>query len=471
MVFLLYQADIDEGGVSLMDFFFNPTGIALLGATANEKKGGFSILNNLMTGFSGRIYPVNTRYSEISGLPCYADINQVPDPVDMAIIFVPAPATPEIVQACADRGIPGVIIQSAGFAETGEKGKGLQNQLAEISRRTGIRIWGPNCMGLVDAVHKKVFSFVSHSIWDVGLLPGGISLIVQSGMLSAGFLMDMMTLDKMGVSKVCSIGNKVDVNECDILEYLLKDPDTTSIGLYLESIGHGRRFFETCRNAGKPIVLLQGGKSKNGARAAMSHTASMAGNSAILKGAMSQAGVVQADDFKQMMDLSHTLSLFPNENFHRSGRIAIATFSGGAGIVSTDFLDRHGLTLADLSEETHLRLKNIFPEWMPPANPVDLWPTIERNGVNKAYKLTVDAVCADPGVDAVFLHAFVGGPIWQLKLKPIVETAKKAGKPIFFWIIGNEKDAQQIQEEARRLKVPIFRELSRAVECMAAVFS
>ena len=454
-----------------MDFFFNPRGIALLGATANEIKGGFSILKNLMIGFSGNIYPVNPRYTEISGLPCYAAINQVPDPVDMAIIFVPAPAALEVVQACANRGIPGVIIQSAGFAETGEMGKVLQHRLVEISRRTGIRIWGPNCMGLVDAVHKKVFSFVSPTIWDVGLLPGGISLIVQSGMLSAGFLMDTMTRDKIGVSKVCSIGNKVDVNECDILEYLLEDPDTAVIGLYLESIDHGRLFFEICGNAGKPIVLLQGGKSENGARAARSHTAGMAGNSAIIKGAMTQAGVVQADDFKQMMDFSNTLSLFPNVPVHRPGRIAIATFSGGAGIVSSDFLDRHGLALADLSEKTHSLLKNIFPEWMPPSNPIDLWPAIERNGVDTAYGKTVEAVCADPGVDAVFLHAFVGGRIWRLNLKPIVETAKKAGKPIFFWMIGNEKDAQQVQKEAKQLEVPVFREVARAVECMAAVFS
>ncbi len=454
-----------------MDFFFNPAGIALLGATANEKKGGFSILKNLMTGFSGHIYPVNPRYTEINGLPCYANINQVPDPVDMAIIFVPAPVVPEVVQACADRGIPGVIIQSAGFAETGEKGKELQNQLAEISRRTGIRIWGPNCMGLVDVVHKNVFSFVTPSIWDEGLLSGNISLIVQSGMLSAGFLIDMMTRDKLGVSKACSIGNKMDVNECDILEYLLEDPDTAVVGLYLESIEEGRRFFEICKNATKPVVVLQGGKSEKGARAAMGHTASMACNSAIMKGALAQAGVVQADDFRQMIDFSRTLALFPNVPRRRPGRIAIATFSGGAGIVSSDLLDRHELALADLSRDTLKSLKGVFPEWMPPSNPIDLWPAIERNGVDKAYGQTVDAVCADPGVDAVFLHAFVGGLIWRMKLKPIVETAMKAGKPIFFWLIGNENNTRHFQEEARQLKVPVFRELSRAVECMAAVFS
>ena len=155
-----------------MDFFFNPKGIAVLGATVNENRGGFSLLKNLQYGFSGNIYPVNPRYSEIEGLPCFADISEVPDPLDMAIIFVPAPVTPDVVRACAKRGLPGVIIQSAGFSETGEKGRLLQDQLTEISRRTGIRIWGPNCMGLVDIVHKRVFSFISPSIWEGGLLPG-----------------------------------------------------------------------------------------------------------------------------------------------------------------------------------------------------------------------------------------------------------------------------------------------------------
>ncbi len=454
-----------------MDFFFNPRGIAVLGATPNEQKGGFSILKNLRSGFSGSIYPVNPRYAQIIGLPCFPAIDRVPDPVDLAIIFVPAAITPQLVAACAGRGLPGVIIQSAGFAETGENGALLQKQLMEISRRTGIRIWGPNCMGMVDGVHKNVFSFVTPTIWDEGLLPGNISLIVQSGMLSAGFLIDMMTRDKVGVSKVCSIGNKVDVNECHILEYLLKDPDTAVIGLYLESIKEGRRFLEICRNAHKPVVFLQGGKSENGARAAMSHTASMAGNTAVIKGALNQTGVVQANDFKQMIDLSNTLARYPNGRRHRPGRIGIATFSGGAGIVSSDFLDHQHLVLADLCEDTLKSLRTVFPQWMPPANPIDLWPAIERSGVNKTYGRTIAALCNDPGVDAVFMHAFVGGVIGRLKLAPIVEMAQKAHKPIFLWLIGSEKNTRNFEAEARNLNVPVFQELSRAVECMGAVFS
>ncbi len=453
-----------------MDFFFNPKGVAVLGATPKEKRGGFSILKNLISGFLGNIYPVNPRYSEIGGLPCFATIDQVPDPVDMAIGFVPAAITPDMVLACAERGLKGVIIESAGFAETGEKGKRLQNRLADISRQTGIRIWGPNCMGLVDAVHRRVFSFVSPSIWDQGLLPGNISLIVQSGMLSAGFLIDSMTRDKLGVSKVCSIGNKVDVNECDILAYLLKDPDTEVVGLYLESIEDGRRFLEICRNAEKPIVLLQGGKTDNGSRAAMSHTASMAGNSAIIRGAMRQAGVHQADDFKQMMDLGRTLALYPQKDHGARGRIAIATFSGGAGIVSSDFLDRIGLPLARLSSKTLESIGSVFPEWMPVNNPVDLWPAVERVGVDEAYGKAIAALCHDPGVDAVFAHAFAGGLIWHLNLQPIVQQARAAGKPILFWLIGSDGAARDFEKQARDLKVPVFRELSRAAECLAAIF-
>ena len=191
-----------------MDFFFNPKGIAVLGATVDENRGGFFPIEEPPVRFFRKHIPGESRYSEIEGLPCFADISEVPDPLDMAIIFVPAPVTPDVVRACAKRGLPGVIIQSAGFSETGEKGRRLQDQLTEISRRTGIRIWGPNCMGLVDIVHKRVFSFISPSIWEGGLLPGNISLIVQSGMLSAGFLIDTMTRDKLGISKVCSIGNK-----------------------------------------------------------------------------------------------------------------------------------------------------------------------------------------------------------------------------------------------------------------------
>ncbi len=455
----------------MMDFFFKPNGVALVGATANPNKGAFSIWHNLKTGYGGPIYPVNPRYAELDGQPCYSSIRDVPDPVELVIVFVPAPLVLPVIQDCANRAIPGVIIESAGFAETGAAGKAMQDELSRIARETGLRIWGPNCMGVVDAVSRHVFSFVSPAIWDDGLPPGGVSLVVQSGMLSAGFLIDLMSHGVMGVSKVCSIGNKVDVDECDLLEYLVKDNDTRAIGLYSESIKDGRRFLKACRDSRKPIVLLQGGKSEKGAAAAMSHTASLSGNGAILKGAMDQAGVVTASDFHSMMDLARSLAIYSEPLDRKKGRVAVITFSGAAGIVSTDFLEKYGLEPADLSEKTLNRLKGVYPEWMPPANPIDLWPAIERSGVERAYGESIRAVCADPGVDAILFHIFVGGTALTFDLQPAMEIFQKAGKPAFFWVLGRKEPAEAFQKAARDLGVPVFRELSRAVECMAAVLS
>ena len=454
-----------------MDFFFKPKGIALIGASGNPNKGGFSILYNLIKGFKGPIYPVNPRYEEIEGLKCYRSVSDVPDPVDLAIVFVPAEATMVAVRDCAARGIPGVMIQSAGFAESGDRqGNQMQEELKRIREDSGMRLWGPNCMGLVDAVNGQVFSFVAPSIWEEGLTTGKVSLIVQSGMLSAGFLIDLMTHGTMGISKACSIGNKVDVDECDLMQYLIDDPDTNTICLYLESIKDGPRFLELCRGSDKPIVVLKGGKSQQGAKAALSHTASMAGNHSVVSAALSQAGVTEADGFRQLMDLGRTLSMYPEVNSQTRGRVAVLTFSGAAGIVSSDFIENQELQLSELSESTLGVLREIFPEWMPVSNPVDLWPAIERNGAEVAWQKAFEAVSNDPNVDAIFFHVFVGGFSGQTDISPLVDIARAAGKPVFGWLLGKRPEAREFMIHANQINVPVFKEIGRAVECMSAVF-
>jgi acetate---CoA ligase (ADP-forming) len=453
-----------------MDFFFNPRGIALIGATPNPQKGGHAILRNLRIGFKGGIYPVNPSYAEIEGMSCYPSIIEVPDPVDLGIIFVPAPIVPQVVQECARRQIPGVMIESGGFAETGKAGFVLQEAIKSITKESGIRVWGPNCMGLVDTVKGYIFSFTTPTIWDYGLKQGKVSMIVQSGMLSGAFLIDIMTHGVTGVSKVCSIGNKVDVNECDILEYLISDNQTESICLYLESIDDGRRLFRLCNNTSKPVVLLKGGKSKKGASAAMSHTASLSVNDAILRGAMAQAGVFEASGFRHMIDLGRTLARYPASATKTTGKIAVLTYSGGAGIVSSDFIDSVGLELAEFSRTTFHQLKTITPEWMPLSNPVDLWPAVERNGARKAFGTAMRAVCSDPGVDGVLFHAFSGGFALSPDMAEIIRISRSSGKPLFCWLIGEREAARDFQERAQDLGVPVYRDLKRAVECMAAVF-
>ena len=453
-----------------MDFFFEPRGVAVIGATPNPLKGGNAILKNLLLGYRGGIYPVNPRYAEIEGLPCYPSVSAVPDPVDLAIVFVPAPLVPAAVEECAAKGVPGVMVESGGFAETGPEGAKLQTALAGIVARRGIRIWGPNCMGLVDVIHSHIFSFMYPRAQQQGFIPGTVSLVVQSGMLSAGFLVDLMSNATMGVSKVCSVGNKVDVNECDLLEYILDDPDTQVIGLYLESLPDGRRFMDLCRKSGKPIIVLKGGKSRRGAEAAMSHTASLAGNRRIISGALAQAGVIEANDFKQMMDLCRSFAM-TEPPAERKDRVAILTFSGGAGIVSTDFVEEHGLSLADLSEATRTALRELFPAWMPVADPIDLWPALENHiGAGVAvYSRALEAVLADPGVDAVFLHTFADHSRVRLDLADLARRIRTSGKPVFVWQIGRRDHAFAFQKEALSLGIPVFAEIGRAAECLAAV--
>jgi acyl-CoA synthetase (NDP forming) len=453
----------------MMDCFFDPKGVALIGATSKPRKGGYRILKNLMTGFQGKVYPVNPAYKEIEGLTCYRSVLDVPGPVDLAIVFLPAPAVPQAVRECAARGIRGVIIQSAGFAETGDEGKALQEELKRIGRETGVRLWGPNCMGLVDGVRRHVFSFVMENIWDHGFTAGNVSLIVQSGFLAAGFLVDVMSHGTMGISKACSIGNKVDVDECDLLEYMITDPQTAAIGLYLESISDGRRFMDLCRASGKPIVVLKGGTTAAGAKAALSHTASLAGHGALVRGALAQAGVVEAHDFYQMMDMCRALAKFPNLPEKRRSRVAIVTGSGGAGIIASDLVEQMGLELADLSPATRDALSALYPEWMPVANPVDLYPAIERRGP-RAYLEALRAVCADPNVDAVLFHIVAVGFLTEA-FSPLAKVVHNAGKPAFGWLMGLRDVVTNMQKEAAEQGIPVFRELSRTVECLAVVLN
>ncbi|MGZ3592555.1 MAG: acetate--CoA ligase family protein [Syntrophales bacterium] len=455
-----------------MNFFFNPEGVAVVGATPNPRKGGYAIFKNLVIGYKGNIYPVNPSHKEIEGISCYPTVSAVPGHVDLAIVFVPAKLVPAAIEDCAAKGVQGVMIESGGFAETGHDGTLLQQSLREIAKRTGIRLWGPNCMGLVDAVGGRIFSFMDPRSLQQGLLiPGKVSLVVQSGLLSAGFLVDVMSHRIMGISKVCSIGNKIDVNECDLLSYLIQDTNTEVIGHYLESFSDGRRFTELCRKSTKPIVVLHGGKSGKGAEAAMSHTASMAGNHKIISGALAQAGVTEAIDFHQMMDLCRSLSARPRP-LGRHGRIAVLTFSGGSGIVASDFIEEYGLTVAELSPDTKDALGRLFPDWMPVGNPIDLWPAIEKHaGTNvDVYSAALSAVLSDPVVDAVFLHAFAGHFQLVISVTDIAEQASTAGKPVFVWLLGRQEDALRFNAEALSYGIPVFHEISRAVECLAAVF-
>ncbi len=448
-----------------MDIFFNPRSIAVAGASQKAKLGNH-VVNNLKTGFKGDIYPINPNYERIEGLPCFPSIDAVPGHVDLVIILVPAVAIPAILESCAIKGAKRVIIESAGFDESGQEGKSLQKQCNQIAQKNNIRLWGPNCMGLVDIQNEKFFTFMHPRVRAEGFLPGHISLIVQSGMMSAIFLVELARRG-IGIAKACSIGNRSDINECDLLEYLESDPDTRVIALYLESMPNGRRFAQLVRQSTKPIVLLKGGQSHAGAIAAMSHTSSLSGNSRLSQSVLTGQGVVMADSIYQMADMANALVNIPQMD--PACRIAIITLSGGAGILACDALERCGLPVADLCEKTKKELQQIFPPWMSPANPIDLFPAIAMRGRMVAFMGAINAVMKDKTIDVLIIHVVVGLEDSTIDLMELKQMANKYNKIIIFWLMGVKKGKEKFAQDARLSGFILFPDVTEIAQCLKAI--
>jgi acyl-CoA synthetase (NDP forming) len=451
-----------------MDGFFNPGSIAFVGAT--KRNIGYFVIKNLLDGFKGQIYLVNPNYKEIEGLTCFPSLEAIPHPVDLAIVLVPAPTIPVVLEACARKGVGRVIIESAGFAETGDDGLRLQEQCVAIAKGAGIRIWGPNCMGIVDLHRQHFFTFMHPGVREEGLISGRISLIVQSGMMSAIFLAELARRS-IGIAKACSIGNRADVDECDLLEYLMKDPDTDVIALYLESIPRGRRFAQLAEASPKPIVLLKGGESRAGALAAKSHTYSLSGNSRLLNSVLEMSGVTLARGVYHMMDLANGLTMIPSIN--PAVRTAILTLSGGAGILACDALERRGLPVAALSTETKKAVAEVFPSWMPVSNPIDLFPAVGLHGRDVAFDRTISAVMKDPDIDVLLMHFVAGLDGNQPDLDGLKNMADRYGKVAIFWLMGRRQGSNRFRQEARALGIPVHEDASIIADCLwaAARFS
>ena len=456
-----------EGHAS-MDFFFNPRGIAVIGASDNQAKGGFHLFRNTLHSYRGDVFPVNARLSSILDRPCYPDVSSIPTDFDLALFFVPAPSLPRTIEECAAKKVKGIVIESAGFAEVGPKGRRLQEQCVSLARRHGIRLWGPNCMGLLDAHSGHVFSFMYTDAWKKLLKPGDVSMIVQSGMLSAGFLMMILERGGLNISKMCSIGNKCDVHETELLEYFINDPTSEAIGLYAESIAEPRRFIRLASDTDKPIVLLKGGRSPGGARAAMSHTASMASDHAIMRSAIRQSGIIEATDMNELMDLLRGFSTSRSCRIHHDAGTAVITFSGGGGIVTSDLLHDAGLSLAELRPETLKSLKAVYPPWMDPSNPADIWPAIEYSGVQKVYTEVSEAIMHDPAVDSVVVHIFTNMAD-RAMFSDMARLKNELGKPVVAWLAGMGDGMRSFRSELEELGIPAYDEMHRCVSVLAAI--
>jgi len=366
------------------DYFFEPKSVAIIGASHIPGKIGYAIMENFIKGgYRGIIYPINPNISSIFNLLVYPSIKKVPEEVDLALIAVPAAIVPKVLKECIEKKVKGVIIISSGFSEIGSEGKKLEENLKKIIKGK-TRVIGPNCIGVLDTTTKNDTLFLSQRRLKRPK-EGNIAFISQSGAVGSTIL-DWLSEEGIGISKFVSYGNAMDVNETDLLEYFANDEKTKVIVVYLEGIrSEGKKFIEVAKKVTKkkPVIILKAGKTEKGMKAVVSHTGSLAGSSRIYSGVFKQTGIIEANDWEELIDFTKAFSMQP---LPKDNKLLIITDGGGFGVLATDESERQGLQLEELPEKLKKSLKKELPNYVSFHNPLDLTgdATAER------YKLSLE---------------------------------------------------------------------------------
>ncbi|HDH06865.1 MAG TPA: CoA-binding protein [Thermoproteales archaeon] len=468
---------------NVIDLFFNPKAIAVIGASREEEKPGHVILRNLLLNkekgvLKSEVYPVNPKAKEILGVKCYPSVKDIPGIVDSAVIVVPARIVPAVMEDCGQKGVKAVTIISAGFSEIGNVE--LEKKVLEIARKYGIRIIGPNCLGIFDAYtgidtiflpYYKVLRDGRKLLSAPRPKPGYISMISQSGALGNAAL-DYMSGENIGINKFVSYGNKIDVDECDLIEYFSTDGKTRAVIMYLENIKRGRKFISVAEKASLkiPIVALKAGRTKAGAKAAASHTAALAGVDEIYEAAFEKCGVIRAYDMEEFFDFGKALAYQPPAG---GDKIAVLTDGGGAGVMAADEIELQGMKVAEFSKTTkekfkELKEKNVIPYFASTENPVD----ITGSATTEMYDVSLRLLLEDPQVDGVVLialHHIPGIPSLEDFVEKLSSTIKSYSKPVTVCVIGGSEAANYIREEFDKRFIPSYPSPERAVRSMRAL--
>lgn len=443
----------------MSDPFFKPAGVAVIGASRNPHKLGYGVVRNLKEHrYVGPVYPVNRSAADILGYACYAAVGEVPDPVDLAIIIVPAEAVPGVIGECGRRGIGHCIIISGGFSETGPDGKTLEEQLVAKARKWDLRLIGPNCIGTIDTHTPVNTTFVTGMPEQ-----GEIGFCSQSGAMVASVI-DWARGAGVGFSRIVSLGNQADVNETEMLRALDEDRHTRVITAYIEGVSDGQAFMDTAREAAlrKPVVALKGGRGASGARAVASHTGALAGSTEACRAAFERCGVQQATTMEEMFDWARALAWQP---LPAGRRVAVLTNAGGPAILAVDALEQSGLELAPLTDDTRAYLQSRLPAEASVNNPVDV---LAGSGPG-TYAVALDALLTDPTVDAV---AVIQAPQdWFLPAslaEVIGEVAGVHQKPVIASIMG-KASAEEALTILHKRKIPNLAFPERVASVLAAM--
>jgi len=441
--------------------FFQPSSMAVIGASRSPGKGGNIILRNLQkAGFKGALYPINPTVKEILGLPSYARVSDVPGKVETAMVVIPKTAVPDALEDCAAKGVTNIILSTGGYSDAGEEGAREQKTIIEMARRAGIRIMGPNSIGTLNPS-----AGMSTSI--VGLDPirkGGVSIIGQSGVFSSGWARWIADTKPFGLAKVACIGNKGDVNESDLLEYLTGDSATRTVGMYLEGVVEGKRFIRAAAAAckAKPVVVMKAGRSEAGAAAVASHTGSLAGSDAVFDAVCRRTGLVRTQNSEAFFD---ALAAFEKLPLPRGNRMGALSITGMGCVAATDAVEECGIDLPALQPDTLRKLREVMPVWAPVRNPIDIWSAIEQHGSKKATSHIARCLMEQPDVDALLI-TFVLMPESMFDIPEAFADIfrRHPHKPVFAsYYGGTAREIAHIHEGFAALGVPCYPTPERAI--------
>ncbi len=428
-----------------MEKLFNPQSIAIIGTSRHKEKLGYQILDVLVrNGYKGQIYPVNPETSEIMNLQCFPEVAAITEKIDLAVIIVPAPMVPKVLKECISKNIEYAVIISAGFAELGEEGRLLQNEIKNLIKASPIRVVGPNCLGIFNTSANFDATFAAPQ-----LAKGNVAAVFQSGALGVAFL-DWAEKYHFGFSKFVSLGNKVDIEESELIEYLADDPDTKIIALYLEEITDPQKFLKACRKATekKPVIILKGGTTNLGAKAAFSHTASMIKSSHTTQAIFSQANLIVAPTIEAMLNIIQVLSSEPQII---SKRMLIVTNAGGPGILATDMASKLGMELPAIDEKSAVQLRIVLPKVASIHNPLDMAGEAKAKDYEAVLKYAIER-------DEFSSILVLLTPQTATEVKETAEilaSLSKYPKPIIASFLGDKAVAEAINI-FQEYKVPHF---------------
>jgi acetyltransferase len=422
-----------------------PRSIAVIGASTSPTKSGGVLFNNLARGdFSGPLYPINPNAAEVMGRKAYPSLAAVPDPVDLVYIVLPRDHVEAAVRQCIEARAGAACIITAGFAEASETGRVDQERLRAMAQEAGLLLAGPNTIGMVNADCGMMGSFVNFPRWE----KGGVSLFTQTGIFTGALMLGVMSADtqRLPVGKSIDVGNKIDVDELDFLDYVADDPGTTVIGFYIESIARPREFLTRAREVRKtkPIVMLKPGHTADGARASLAHTGTRDTGGAALDAEIERSGIIRVEDESELVDALRTLALLPRP---KGRRVGIATTSGALGVMATDLVVAHGLTLSTWAPETVQAMRHILPDWLPPDNPFDFWIGIDVKGPREAHEVGLGAVMADPDTDMVLCTLLAPGNADFPEFGPLMRKLRRQhDKPVVLVIYGGSARSRWIAD-------------------------